>query len=396
MTQRMSETVNLPLAYDYHGKLPLDTNFMDIKPEEIDLYLDLDTSIGSKTCGQNCQHCWFVNYDIVKNKTFKKDSGIEIYEALKKQKFNVYPRYTDSFAYEGQFMKIFGTSRNRSFKENDSFENTKTMEKGEAWTSGRPLLSDNYEELLNLARDYNYGTIAITFHGILNDDLSIQKEYPIDGVFHGLDTLRVINRIKLFNEKNPNDPFRISIGITVGKHNHTKEDLLKYIQFFNHIGIDSLRFNNFYDHGHNYPNLVLKKQELEEIYSNFSHIHRFEQLNFQLGVSQDFGTYNVEVMNYPKNVEECKAGLQLFAIIPNDDIQSTSQGDIIGTVVGCVNTFEPKLGSLYRVGTGDNTDYKVQFDTAAIKKLQAKRVENTFTNGCFSKELNHAIVSHQY
>lgn len=74
------------------------------------------------------------------------------------------------------------------------------------------------------------------------------------------------------------------------------------------MGIDSLRFNNFYDHGHNYPELVLNKEELEEIYNNFSFIHKNINLNYQLGISQDFGTYNIKVMNYPKNVENVKQG----------------------------------------------------------------------------------------
>ncbi|WP_205588733.1 hypothetical protein, partial [Poseidonibacter antarcticus] len=177
MTKKINLVKNQPLAYDYHGDLPLNTNFTKINPQEIDLYLDLDTKIGSDTCGQNCQHCWFVNYDIVKNKTFKEDSGMEIYKALKKQKFNVYPRYTDSFSYSGDFLKLFGSSRNRSFKEGEN-KDTKTMEKGEAWTSGKPLLKDNYVELLDLANEYNYGTIAITFHGILDDNLNIEREYP--------------------------------------------------------------------------------------------------------------------------------------------------------------------------------------------------------------------------
>ncbi|QDF28868.1 radical SAM protein [Halarcobacter anaerophilus] len=391
----MTTKMNQPLSYDYHGDLPLNTSFSEINPHEIDIYLDLDTTVGADTCGQNCQHCWFVNYDVVNNKTFTKDFGLEIYKSLKKQNYNVYPRYTDSFSYHGQFMKIFGKSRNRSFKENENLENTKTMEKGEAWTSGRPLLSDNYESLLDIASEYNYGTIAITFHGVLDKNLNIQKKYPIKGVFYGSDAIRVINRIKYYNKKNTSK-FRIAIGITIGKHNNSKDSLMRYIEFFNKIGIDSLRFNNFYDHGNNYPNLVLEKKEIERIYDDFSHIHKNIDLKFQLGISQDFGTHNVEVMNYPPNIEHCKAGLQLFAIIPNEEIIETKNGDIIGTVVGCVNTFEPKLGYLYRCEENNKYNYKIDFDKLAINKLQEKRVNKTFVNGCFSKELEQAISNKIY
>jgi len=396
MLLREKVIVNSPLSYDYHGNLPLNTSFHEVKPSEIDLYLDLDTHTGKNTCGQNCRHCWFVNYEKVNSKSFGSQEGKAIFDSLQKQGFNVYPRYTDSFAYDGELMKIYGTSRNRSFKEQDKIIDTETMKKGEAWTSGRPLLSDNYEDQLDMAAKYNYGTIAITFHGLLDDKLDIQHEYPIKGVFHGLDTIKVIDRIQLYNSTHLDQKFRIAIGITIGKHNYYKQMLLKYVYFFNKLGIDSLRFNNFYDHGNNYPELVLSQEDVKDIYDNFAFLHKNVELGFQLGVSQDFGTSNIEALNYPKHVENCKAGLQLFAIIPNNQVRSDPNGTAIGTLVGCVNTFDPELGTLYRIANSDEIDYRINFNYDSIKKLQQKRIEGIFKNGCFSKELSTEIKNNIY
>ncbi|WP_281422750.1 hypothetical protein [Photorhabdus hainanensis] len=43
--------INKPIIYDFHGDKPLSTPFTNIKPQDIHIYLDVDTYIGSKTCG---------------------------------------------------------------------------------------------------------------------------------------------------------------------------------------------------------------------------------------------------------------------------------------------------------------------------------------------------------
>ncbi|MFD0392338.1 hypothetical protein ACFQ3Z_04200 [Streptomyces nogalater] len=61
---------NAPISYDFHGDIPFSTPFKDIKPDDIHIYLDLDTKVGKNTCGQKCAHCWFVNYEKVYDKSF--------------------------------------------------------------------------------------------------------------------------------------------------------------------------------------------------------------------------------------------------------------------------------------------------------------------------------------
>ena len=96
-----SNMINKPIAYDFHGDASLCKPFTEIKPEDIHIYLDVDTHVGSKTCGQACQHCWFVNYGHIKQLKFLDDEGVFISQYLKSEGYQVYPRYTDSFAYDG-------------------------------------------------------------------------------------------------------------------------------------------------------------------------------------------------------------------------------------------------------------------------------------------------------
>lgn len=341
---------NLPIAYDFHGNIPFNRPFNQIKPQDIHIYLDLDTRVGKKTCEQACTHCWFVNYEKVFNKSFEAEEGRLIKETLEKTGFKVFARYADSFAYNGDFMRIYGPAHNREFRQELDHTQTETMYKGDAWTSGSPLLADNYLELLELARSSGYGTISITYHGLIDQNLSVmnQRLYPIKGVFSGEKCEQVVQRIFQYNDNlknmhqnSPNielDKFRINIGVTVGQHNKSRESLLRYVLYFNKMGVDTVRFNNFTDHGGRHPDLPMSNEEIKQVYRDIKWIHDNIQLNFQLAVSEDFGTFGIEVMEFPKHVGWCRAGRQLFTVIPAEEklLNESSEERIekIGDVVG--------------------------------------------------------------
>ncbi|NHB60015.1 radical SAM protein [Photorhabdus sp. RW14-46] len=395
--------INKPIVYDFHGDKPLSTPFTDIKPQDIHIYLDVDTYIGSKTCGQACKHCWFVNYEHVKKLKFKDNEGINITRFLKSEGYKVYPRYTDSFAYDGELMRHYGVARARTYFEGDTSSGV-AMESGEAWTSGRPLLGEKSEFLLDTARDYGYGTITLTFHGLINEKgiISDRHEYPIKGVFYGTDLERVLKIIKDYNEKNRDifTGFRIGIGITVGSHNVSKEMLERYLDYFNKIGIDTLRFNKFFDHGEKHPHLEITHQMCADFYKNIKYFHENKLLNFQLGVSEDFGSFGIDVLGLPPAVGHCQAGKQLFAIIPLKNKKSREKHtdyfyEEIGDIVGCVNIFEPKVGNLTRVTNVHNETitYKVNFYLDEINDLVNKRLNGVLKNGCFSRELMNNLSS---
>ncbi|HST81422.1 MAG TPA: ATP-grasp domain-containing protein [Kineosporiaceae bacterium] len=388
---------NVPIAYDFHGDAPFSLPFREIKPEEIHIYLDLDTRVGKSTCGQKCTHCWFVNYEKVYNKSFELAEGPLIKESLEAQGYHIYPRFVDSFAYDGQFMRIYGPANNREFRQESDHKPTETMEKGDAWTSGRPLLADNYLELLDLARDSGYGTISITYHGVIDDNLAVVTDgsYPIKGVFSGADTEEVLRRIAEYNRQQPGAKvFRTNIGVTIGRHNHGRRSLYRYARYFNQLGVDTVRFNNFADHGGRHPDLVLSIGEIKQAYRDLKWLHDSVDLSFQLAVSEDFGTFGIKEMGFPAHVGWCRAGRQLFAAIPTTEVileESDGQRrEKIGDIVGCVNTFEPHLGYLVRTVAGPEHDvsYSLEFDHSEIDAFTAKRMAGTYQDGCFARELS--------
>ena len=387
---------NLPIAYDFHGDLSLNLNFEELLPENIHLYLDLDTKIGKKTCGQACAHCWFVNYEKVFHKSFDFKEGFNIKQALAEQGYVVFPRYVDSFGYDGEFMKLYGPANNREFRQEIDHQKTETMLNGDAWTSGKPLLTDEYVELLDIAYESGYRTISITFHGIFDNEMNMvnSRNYPIKGVFSGQDCQKVIHRINEYNQMRPNQQaFRINIGITIGKHNHSKDMLLRYVRYFNNLKVATVRFNNFSNHGGLHTHLELSKQEVIDFYSNIKNIHNTVNISFQLAVSEDFGTDGIKVMEFPTHVEWCRAGHQLFTIIPTEEVNISNDNHVnatkIGDIVACVNIFEPQCGELVRVANTQTrkVSYKLNFDAKAINDFNQSRLQGKYKNGCFAKEL---------
>lgn len=301
-------------------------------------------------------------------------------------------------------MRIHGPAHNREFRQEDDHKPTETMKKGDAWTSGRPLLAENYMELLDLAVESGYGTISITFHGLLdeNHNLKNEKFYPIKGVFSGANTERVIARVASYNAVRreaaqrygqQHDPLRVNIGVTIGNHNYTREQLIRYAHYFNQLGVSTVRFNNFTDHGGRHPHLPLTQAEVEQFYRDLKWLHENIQLNFQLAVSEDFGSYGIEVMNFPKHVGWCRAGRQLFTVIPCAEslVERTEvmQLEKIGDIVACVNIFEPHLGFLFRktnLQTAEVT-YELDFNHQAIDDFSRQRITGVYKNGCFAKEM---------
>jgi hypothetical protein len=126
---------------------------------------------------------------------------VVIKKSLEQHGYKVFARYVDSFAYNGDFMRLYGPAHNREFRQENGHVPTKTMHKGDAWTSGAPLLKDNYLEILDLAAESGYGTISMTFHGLFDENINFkpESEYPIKGVFHGQSLETVVQRIKHYN-----------------------------------------------------------------------------------------------------------------------------------------------------------------------------------------------------
>ncbi len=169
--------------------------------------------------------------------------------------------------------------------------------------------------------------------------------------------------------------------------------LLRYVKYFNNLKVATVRFNNFSNHGGLHTHLELSKQEVIDFYSNIKNIHSTVNMSFQLAVSEDFGTDGIKVMEFPTHVGWCRAGHQLFTIIPTEEMTISNNNHVsttkIGDIVACVNIFEPQCGELMRVVNtqAGKVSYQLNFDTEVINKFNQSRLKGNYKNGCFAKEL---------
>lgn len=391
---------NSPIIYDFHGDIPLSIPFAEIQPHDIDIYFNINTYIGSKTCEQTCKHCWYVSQEQVARKSFDRNEAVIIYKTLCSDGYNVFPRYIDGFAYDGEYMQKYERANTRTYYSGDKTMPTKTMQDGEIWSSGTPLLKGDAEKLLNIARETGFRTITITFHGLIDENIfpMDQECYPIKGGLDSINFEKVIAIIKDYNERYINaydfSGFRIGVGITIGKHNNSKEILRRYFQYFNKFNISALRFNRFFNFGNVYPQLIISEEEVKQFYLDIKNLHESISLNYQLGISGDFGSTGIEVMGFPSHTSWCRAGRQLFAIFPtytNNIIftENDFKYERIGDLVACANIFSPITGALYRKTSIFNqaVTYELKFFIDVVDKLFSDRINGVLKNGCYARDI---------
>jgi len=60
----------------------------------------------------------------------------------------------------------------------------------------------------------------------------------------------------------------------------------------------------------------------------------------------------------------------------------------VGTVAACVDAFEPIVGIVVRDRRhSDIVTHAIEFDVPQIDALNAKRMNGTYTNGCFAHDM---------
>ncbi len=408
-TLQKASSFNKPISYDYHGKIPINVPFKEIKPNDITLYFHIDTRVGKHTCQQTCSHCFFISEKDSRAKYIEPKKALEITQSLKNKGYSVYPRTSDSLTNNGEYLRIFTNSNVRNYCYGDNRSSTEVMEQGEIWTSGAQLLEDNWQQLLKLGLKNNFATISITFHGVLDNELNLKPEdsYPFRRVFYGQKAEKVVSRIKQFNREQAASHnysverlqhCKIAFGVTIGRHNNLKQDLINYVKYFNKIGVAKVRFNCFHDYSKKHKQLELSTKEIEQFYKDIKWIHTNIQMDYELGLSEDFGDKGIEIMEFPQTVGICQAGRQLFAIVPEKPelIEKKNNMEIekIGSVAGCVDAFKPIMGQLIASTNIDDSsvDYNVDFFHDVIDEVSQKRLKNHYKNGCFGPELHKELI----
>ena len=384
------------------------------------MYMEVDTRIGKSTCRQQCEHCFYIREEEARKRSIALPEAREVMLMLQAKGHPTYVMVADNFANNGEFLKIFGSKNNapqcHSTRQRTDRDIPKMMESGEAWTSGAPLLDDNYEELLYTALENGFGSLSFTFHGLIGSDLTLNPhdQYPIRGVFPAADGERVIERIHTFNEdlassKTPHPnadgvgPQRMAINmtVTIGRHNQGLDNLLRYIRYAEKLNVTILRMNRFKSHSGKgrLPDLDMSAEEIAQFYRDMKWIHENVEMSNQLGLSEDFGVNGIEVMGFPEQTGWCRAGHQFFGIIGDTELTLSEDERYrrvrIGRVAGCVEIYKPYVGQVIRIidkETGD-LSYDVEFYPSVIKRLQEMRRDGTIVDGCWAPEYN--VLHHQ-
>ena len=327
-----------PILYDDH------TN-----ESEILLYYFVDTRLGKNTCQALCEFCW-LKKDHLSRHVEEPDVAIERIRGLTKNGYTVSPMVSDSFAENGKYLKS-----DLFYKNNDWY-----FENG-AWTSGRPLLQENYEELLDLCVKNGIDTIVMTSHGTENKDRNFK------GLTQPSIVIKALENIRKY-EKERNQPFKVVLTFTLSKETMSEETIISYFDHCEKLGVDIIRINRFADVQDKYPELRMTKEDTIQAYKTMKKVYDEYPGEVQLSVSEDFGNWGVEVMGFPEGVGTCVAGERLFGVVyPN--------------VYVCPVNLTLKVGEI-------DDDYNIKWDKEVMDSLMSAKQHPNF-GGCIGVAYPH-------
>ncbi|MGL6261549.1 hypothetical protein [Vibrio sp. WXL210] len=320
-----------PILFDDH-----------ISTDETEVQYILDTRVGKKTCMAMCEFC-FLNRPGMENYSEPPEVAAANIQALREQGYKVVPLVTDTFAEDGKYL------------DSVLFDGDNGWYMGSAaWSSGRPLLKDNHPDLLKKCVSNGIDTIVMTSHG------TEQHERKFRGLTQPRIVEQAIRNIRQFETANQ-AKFRIVLTFTISQDNKHFDKLKGYFDYAAKLEVDVIRFNQFADVQRRYPKQRLQRQDIEAIYQNLHQIYQQHPSDVQLSLSEDFGKWGIEVMDFPQGVGQCVAGERLFAIVNKQ-------------VFACPVDLTIKVGEL-------NQSNQIEWDEAALKRV-AQLKQHPSYGGC--------------
>jgi len=265
----------------------------------VELQYFIDTRVGKKTCMAKCEFCW-LNREHLSGFHQDLHEAQDIIQNLRTQGYKVVPIVSDSFAERGKYL------RSGIFNNNDGWYLGNA-----AWSSGRPLLEDNCEEMLDLCIENGIHTIIMTSHG------TEDREREFKGLTQPSIVREAVKRIQAHSIRRDWE-FRTILTFTLSMRNNSHEDISRYFDYCADLGVHAARFNRFADIRGTHPQLRMSPEAVANTYQTLRDIYEIHPSSVQLSVSEDFGFWGIEVMGFPKQVGHCVAGERLFGVVyPN-------------------------------------------------------------------------------
>ena len=262
---------------------------------KIELMYFVDSRVGKRTCKARCEFC-FLKRPHLEDHAQDIDEAQHIIGQLRAQGYSVMPIVSDTFAENGRYL------RSGLFKGGEWY-----MGKA-AWSSGRPLLQDNWEELLDLCIDNGIDTIVMTSHG------TEDKERPFKGLTQPSIVREAVGRVHSYSRAT-GFRFRITLTFTLSRKNCQPDQISRYLDYCEELGVDVARFNRFADIQGKYPEWILSREDVEATYRNLKEQYEAHPGQVQLSVSEDFGSWGVEIMGFPAQVGHCTAGERFYGVV---------------------------------------------------------------------------------
>lgn len=284
-TPTASDSEKMPIIFDDHTD-----------PTTIELQYFIDTRIGKNTCKARCEFC-FLDREHINDFHQDVEQARQMIDKLRARGYKVVPIVSDSFAENGKYL------RSGIFHNNDGWYMGNA-----AWSSGRPLLEDNYNEMLDLCVDNGIHTIIMTSHG------TEDREREFKGLTQPSVVREAVRRIKGYTERT-GWKFRIILTFTLSRRNNSAEDIRRYFDYCESLEVHVARFNQFADIRNTHPELRMSPDDVSRTYRTLREVYDGRTGQVQLSVSEDFGFWGIEVMNFPEGVGHCVAGERLFGVV---------------------------------------------------------------------------------
>lgn len=312
---------------------------------------------GKTSCLAACQHC-FVPRNAFSLSPDEAKSRITFLEA---NGYSIVPMIPDTFADSGNYL------RSGILKSNRLYDQDIVRDIGIAWTSGKPLLQENWFNLLRLASLNELNIISLTCN-IMNDE-----EPSIHGSLSASDLSVCVERIFEYNVKvNSKDKLRLCLTHTISNHNRHSRALFSFYERASELGAHFVRLNRLIDFSddNNLGSLVMSNEETQVFFETLVNLEVPKTIAIPTLVSSDLGVSGAEQMGI-HNARGCPGGIGLFAVLDN-------------CVYPCVEYLKEPVGiinwSLIEDSSTDKDDF-INWDRNQLDRLRAKSQSSVY-DGC--------------
>jgi len=256
---------------------------------------------GATTCRSNCEHC-FIPPEGPWLSPAEAKCRIGI---LRTAGYPVVPMIPDTFADNGSYLRSGILFRNKLYDQNE------VKDEGVAWTSGIPLLQENWSDLLHLASDNELQILTFTC-----PSLSVGRA-AVKGGMSERALAECLQRVQAYNDKQPPARrFLICLTLTIAKYNCNHEALFDFYTFASEHSADLVRLNRLIDFstGRTFERLVLTAEDTSTFFKVLDKFDVPAKLAIPTLISSDFGASAGTAIS-GLHLCGCTGGIQMFAVL---------------------------------------------------------------------------------